>query len=121
MAKLMIVDDSNFMRATLRKALEAAGHEIVAEADNGEDAVAFYAKHRPDCTTMDIVMPNGNGIEALTKIIDFDPDARVVIITALGHEPMIRKALAAGAMSFVIKPAEEDEILEAVDSALMGM
>lgn len=121
MARIMIVDDSNYMRASIRSALEKAGHEVIAEADNGEIAVEYYAKHRPDLVTMDIVMPRGNGLQAISNILEFDADARVIVITALGHEPMIRKALSVGAMNFVIKPAEPDEILQAVDGALTGM
>ncbi len=121
MARLMIVDDSNYLRATIRAAFEAAGHEVVAEADNGEDAVAIYAKIRPDVVTMDIIMPKGNGLQAITQIMEFDQDARIIVITALGHEPMIRKALSFGALNFVIKPAEPEEILEAVDGVLSGM
>ena len=120
-ARLMIVDDSNYMRATLRAAFEKAGHEVVVEADNGDEAVDLYAKHRPDCVTMDIVMPKGNGLQAITKIMDFDPEARIIVITALGHEPMIRKALSFGALNFVIKPAETEEVLQAVDGVLAGM
>ncbi|MDH5401598.1 MAG: response regulator [Candidatus Heimdallarchaeota archaeon] len=121
MARILIVDDSNYLRATLRTAFEKAGHEVVAEADNGEDAVEQYAKHRPDACTMDIVMPKGNGLQAITQIMEFDPDARIIVITALGHEPMIRKALSFGALNFVIKPAETEEVLQAVDGVLSGM
>jgi two-component system chemotaxis response regulator CheY len=120
-ARLMIVDDSNYLRATLRAAFERAGHEVVAEADNGEDAVDIYAKARPDVVTMDIVMPKGNGLQAITKIMQFDNSARIIVITALGHEPMIRKALSFGALNFVIKPAETEEVLQAVDGVLSGM
>ncbi len=118
--KIMIVDDSNYLRATLRAAFEAAGYEVVVECDNGVDAVEMYAKYRPDVVTMDIVMPRGHGLQAISKIIEFDPDAKIIVITALGHEPMIRKALSFGALNFVIKPAETEEILQAVDSVLTG-
>ncbi len=121
MARIMIVDDSNYLRATIRAAFEAGGHEVVAEADNGEEAVSIYAKVRPDVVTMDIIMPRGNGLQAIHQIINFDQEARIVVITALGHEPMIRKALSFGALNFVIKPAEPEEIIEAVEGVLAGM
>lgn len=121
MARLMIVDDSKYLRATLRAALEKAGHEVVAEADNGEDAVEMYAKVRPDVVTMDIVMRKGNGLQAITKIMQFDKSARIIVITAKGHEPMIRKALSFGALNFVIRPAETEEVLQAVDGVLSGL
>lgn len=121
MAKLMIVDDSNYMRATLRAAFEKGGHTIIAEASNGVDAVKLYAKHRPDCVTMDIVMPGGHGLKAISEITKFDPEARIIVITALGHEPMVKKALMFGALNFVIKPADTKDILIAVESILGGM
>ena len=108
------------MRATLRSALEKAGYEIVAEADNGPEAIELYAKHRPDLVTMDIVMPHGNGLEAIVNIMKFDTDAKIVVITALGHEPMIRKALSFGALNFLIKPADPEEVLQTVESVLAG-
>lgn len=121
MAKIMIVDDSNYLRATLRAAFEKAGYEVVAEASNGDEAVETYAKVRPDVVTMDIVMPKTNGLQAISRIMQFDSDARIVVITALGHEPMVRKALSFGALNFVIKPADTDEVLQAVDSVVSGM
>ncbi|MHA2092416.1 MAG: response regulator [Candidatus Kariarchaeaceae archaeon] len=120
MARLMIVDDSNYMRATLRAAFERSNHEVVAEANNGEIAVELYAKTRPDIVTMDIIMPNGNGLQAISRIMEFDSNARIIVFTALGHEPMIRKALSFGALNFVIKPAESEEILQAIDGVLRG-
>ena len=121
MAKIMIVDDSNYLRATLRAAFEKAGYEVVAEANNGDQAVETYAKVRPDIVTMDIVMPGSNGLQAITRIMEFDKDARIIVITALGHEPMIRKALSFGALNFVIKPADTEEVLQAIDSVVSGL
>lgn len=121
MAKIMIVDDSNYLRATLRAAFEKAGYEVVAEASNGKEAVTTYAKVRPDVVTMDIVMPEANGLQAISQIMQFDSEARIIVITALGHEPMVRKALSFGALNFVIKPADTDEILQAIDSVVSGM
>ena len=121
MVKIMIVDDSNYLRATLRAAFEKAGYEVIAEASNGTEAVETYAKVRPDVVTMDIVMPETNGLQAISQIMQFDKEARIVVITALGHEPMVRKALSFGALNFVIKPADTDEVLQAVDSVVSGL
>ncbi len=118
MPKVMIVDDSNFMRSKLRATLEKAGYEVVAEASNGAEAVDLYAKHQPDVVTMDIVMPEQNGLFAIQKIVEFDNNARIVVITALGHEPMIRKALSYGALNFIIKPVEPEEVLEILDGIM---
>ena len=119
-SKVMIVDDSKYHRSKLRAAFESAGYMVIAEAGNGTEAISLYAKHRPDVVTMDIIMPHGNGLEAITKIMEFDSAAKIIVVTALGHEPMIRKALSSGAMNFVIKPAEPSEILQAVDGVLSG-
>ncbi len=118
MTRVMIVDDSNFMRSKLKSALEKAGYEVVAEASNGKDAIDLYVKHQPDIVTMDIVMPEQNGLYAIKKIVEFDNNARIIVITALGHEPMIRKALSYGALNFIIKPVEPEEVLEVIDGVL---
>ncbi len=116
----MIVDDSSYLRAVLRAACEHAGYNVVAEAENGEEAVEKYAKTRPDVVTMDIVMPEVNGLQAIDRIMQFDKDARIIVITALGHEPMLKKALGAGAMNFIIKPFEPQEAIKAIDAAVAG-
>ncbi len=117
----MIVDDSNFMRTKLRIALEKVGHEVVGQASNGNEAIDLYMKCQPDAVTMDIVMPEQNGLIAVKKIVDQDPNARIIVITALGHEPMIRKALSFGALNFLIKPVEPVEVVESLDSVLGGV
>lgn len=101
---VMIVDDSMFMRKMLRDILTEEGYLIVAEASDGEEAVARYQEHRPDLTTLDIVMPNKTGIEALQEIMALDPGARVVMCSAIGQESLTKAATQAGAKAFILKP-----------------
>ncbi len=118
MANVLIADDAKFMRLMLRKILTSVGHKVMGEASSGEDCIQKYAKLRPDLVTMDIVMPEPNGIECVRRIRDFDPHAKIVMVTALGQEAMVVEALKAGASDFVIKPFKPDKVLAAVDKVL---
>ncbi|MFX0091954.1 MAG: response regulator [Candidatus Hodarchaeota archaeon] len=118
MANILIADDSKFMRMMLREILATEGHKIVAEASSGEDTIKLYAKFRPDVVTMDIVMPEPNGIECVRRIREFDPHAKIVMVTALGQEAMVVEALKAGASDFVIKPFKVEKVIQAVDKTL---
>lgn len=112
--KVMIVDDAMFMRMMLRKYVERAGHEVAGEAEDGQEAVSLYKQIRPDVVTMDITMPNMDGIMATKEIIAIDPNAKILIISAMGQESMMKSAILAGAYDFVVKPLEEDRLLEAL-------
>jgi len=114
MAKVLIVDDARFMRLVLRRILTQAGHEIVGEAKDGVEAVEMYADKRPDVMTLDIVMPRQNGIEAVKEIMQFDPQAKIIMVTALGQEAFVLDAIKAGAREFIIKPFRNEEIVKAV-------
>lgn len=118
MAKLLITDDAAFMRMTLRNIVTNAGYEVVAEAKNGQEAIELYKKHRPDLVTMDITMPDMNGIEALKKIKEIDPDAKVIMCSALGMQYMIIDAIQLGAIDYIRKPFDENQIQEAIEKAL---
>ena len=118
MANILIVDDSTYLRVMIKKILRKLGHTIIAEANNGEEALVAYKQHRPDLVTMDIVMPKLNGLVAVKQILQMDSNANIIIVTALGHEPMIRQAIKLGAKDFVIKPFKQDELVKAVDGAL---
>ncbi len=117
---VMIVDDSLFMRKMLRDILEAVGFQVVAEAADGEEAVRLYREHRPDVTTLDIVMPNKGGIEALQEIVAFDPAARVVMCSALGQESLTAAAAQAGAKAFILKPFNPELVTRVVKEAVQG-
>jgi two-component system, chemotaxis family, chemotaxis protein CheY len=118
MAKIMIVDDSMMMRATLRKILEKAGHEVVSEAVNGQQAIDNYPKYQPDLVTMDITMPGLSGIEALKSILDTAPEANIVAVSALGQKHIIFDALENGAKNYVLKPITEDKLLPVINLVL---
>ena len=118
MAKIMIVDDAAFMRTLLKNILFPKGYEIAGEADNGQAAVDKYKELKPDLVTMDIVMPNVNGIEALKKIRELDPNARVIMCTAVGQENMVRAAIMSGAKGYIVKPFQAPKVLEEVQKVL---
>ncbi|KEZ50194.1 MULTISPECIES: response regulator [Metabacillus] len=114
MARVLIVDDAKFMRLTLSKILASKGHEIAGEAENGAEAVKLYEKLKPDLVTMDITMPEMNGIEALKAIREMDPAAKVVICSAMGQQKMVVEAIEAGAKDFITKPFDETRVNDAV-------
>lgn len=115
MKRIMIVDDASFMRVSIRKMLESQGFEIVAEASDGVEAIAMYKKHSPDITTMDITMPNMTGIQALKEIKAYDKSAKVVMVSAMGQEHLIREAVMSGASSFIVKPFQKEKLLEVIN------
>jgi two-component system chemotaxis response regulator CheY len=110
----IIVDDATIMRLRLREILEKE-FKIVAEAVNGREALELYEKHRPDFVTLDITMPQVNGLEALTAILARYPEARVVIVSAVGQKQVVFQALGLGAKDFVIKPFEPDRVIKAIN------
>lgn len=112
--RVMIVDDALFMRNMLKDICMRAGFEVVAETDNGETAVELYREHRPELVTMDIVMPRRSGIEALQDIMAADPQARVVMVSALGQDSLVLEAVEAGARDFIVKPFKEEKVLDVI-------
>jgi two-component system, chemotaxis family, chemotaxis protein CheY len=117
---VMIVDDSLFMRKMLRDILEEEGYDVVAEASDGEEAVENYRQFRPELVTLDIVMPNKGGIEALQEIMACDPAARVVMCSAIGQESLTSAAAEAGAKAFILKPFNPVLVASVVKEALQG-
>lgn len=119
MAKILIVDDSAFVRMMLKDILSREGHEIAGEAANATEGVAKYSSLKPDLVLMDIVMPGMDGVEAVRQIMKENPDAAVLMVSALGQEAMVKEALEAGAKDFVTKPLKKDILLEAVSKVLL--
>ncbi|MFA5527169.1 MAG: response regulator [Peptostreptococcales bacterium] len=117
--RVLIVDDAVFMRMMVREILEKNGFEVVAEAENGLTAVDQYKASKPDIVTMDITMPEMNGIEALKRIKAYDPGARVIMCSAMGQQSMVMDAIKAGAIDFVVKPFNSDRVIEAMSKALI--
>jgi two-component system, chemotaxis family, chemotaxis protein CheY len=109
--RVLIVDDALFMRNMLRDIFTRGGFEVVGEAGDGEEAVARYRALRPDLVTLDIVMPKMTGLEALRQIVAEDPEACVLMCSALGQEALILEAVEGGARDFIIKPFREPQVL----------
>ncbi len=118
MSKVLIVDDSIMSRNLLKNLLLEAGHNVVGEAVDGEKGFKMYLELKPDVVTMDITMPNMNGIDSLKKIIKHDPRAKVIMITALGQANKILEALSNGAKNYVTKPFESKKVLTAINEVL---
>ena len=116
MKRVMVVDDAMFMRASLKMMLEKNGFEVAAEAENGAIAVQKYKEIKPDFVTMDITMPEMDGLQALKLIKQMDPDAKVVVVSAMGQEPVVKEAILSGAKSFIVKPFKEDFVLKTLNS-----
>ncbi|MEM9036253.1 MAG: response regulator [Actinomycetota bacterium] len=118
MARIMVVDDAAFMRNNLKHILTQGGHEVAAEAVDGADAVQKYDEVKPDLVTMDITMPNMDGIEALKQIRGKDPASCIVMCSAMGQESLVVEAITSGARDFVVKPFQGERVIEAVNKAL---
>lgn len=117
MPKALIVDDAAFIRVTLRNVLETEGFEV-EEAENGSVAVDRYGEFNPDVVTMDITMPEMDGIQAVKEIVARDPNARVVMISGSGHRSVVQDALNSGARDFIVKPFQTDRVLVALKKAI---
>ncbi len=115
---VLICDDAVFMRSLLREILEQAGYEVVGEATTGAEAVDRYKVLRPDIVTLEVVMPDIGGIDAVREMVKFDPDARVLMCSALGQQALMAEATEAGAREFVVKPFQPSRVLEAVQRVL---
>jgi two-component system chemotaxis response regulator CheY len=113
-AKVLIVDDAAFMRMMIKDILEKNGFEVIGEANNGLKAVELYKKEKPDVVTMDITMPDMDGIEAVKAIKSFDPGAKIIMCSAMGQQTMVMDAIRAGARDFIVKPFQPDRVLEAI-------
>jgi two-component system chemotaxis response regulator CheY len=118
MARVLVVDDAAFMRKMVTDALTKGGHEVIGEAANGIEAVERYRELRPEVTTLDITMPEKDGLAALQEIIGLDPSARVIMCSALGQESKVLESIKIGAKDFIVKPFKAERVLGAVDKAL---
>ena len=114
MKNVLIVDDAMFMRHSLRQMLEKNNYNIIGEADNGMNALIKYKQLKPDIVTMDVTMPELDGIEAVRLIKKVDPQAKIVMISAMGQESLVRDAIIAGAQGFLVKPFKEEDVVKAL-------
>jgi two-component system chemotaxis response regulator CheY len=115
MKRVLLVDDAQFIRNSLRIILEKNGYEIIGQADDGVQGVILYKALKPDIVTMDITMPNKDGLQALKEIKAMDKAAKVVMITAMGREDIVREAIINGASNFIVKPFNEDKVLAVME------
>ena len=116
--RVLIVDDAIFMRMKLKDILEKNGFEVVGEAQNGLEAIEKYKAERPDLVTMDITMPEMDGVAALKGIKEFDRAAKVVMCSAMGQQSMVMDAIQAGAIDFIVKPFDSDRVIQSLNKAI---
>jgi len=116
--RILIVDDAAFMRMMIKDILVKNGFEVVGEAADGFQAVEKYRELKPDLVTLDITMPEKDGIAALKEIREFDPDAKVIMCSAMGQQSMVIDAIQAGAKDFIVKPFQADRVIEAINKIL---
>lgn len=114
MARILVVDDAAFMRMMLRNILEKGGYEVAGEASNGFEAIERYREVRPDVVTMDITMPKMEGIQAVRSIKQIDPNAKIIMCSAMGQQSLVADAILAGAKDFIVKPFLEERVLAAI-------
>lgn len=112
--RVLIVDDAAFMRMLLKDIITKAGYEVAGEAANGVEAVEKYKELKPDVVTMDITMPEMDGITAIKKIKEIDPNARIIVCSAMGQQAMVIEAIQAGAKDFIVKPFQHSRVIEAL-------
>ncbi|SKA86127.1 two-component system, chemotaxis family, response regulator CheY [Caloramator quimbayensis] len=118
MPKVLIVDDAAFMRMMLKDILTKNGFEVIGEAPNGLKAVEMYKAEKPDVVTMDITMPEMDGIAAVKQIKAIDPNAKVIMCSAMGQQAMVMEAIKSGAKDFIVKPFQPERVLEALKKVL---
>jgi len=117
-AKILIADDLSFMRMIQKEILGERGYVVIGEASDGIQAVEKYKSLHPDLVVLDITMPNMNGLEAMRKIFEFDPGAKIIMCSALGQQNLIVDAIKAGVKDFIVKPFKPERILSAIEKAL---
>jgi two-component system, chemotaxis family, chemotaxis protein CheY len=115
MKRVLIVDDAAFMRMAIKTILKKTDFDVIGEAENGIKGVQKYKELKPDIVTMDITMPEMTGIEALKSIMEFDTKAKVVMVSAMGQETLVREAIMHGAKSFIVKPFKEDYVVQTLN------
>lgn len=113
--KVLVVDDAAFMRIKLKDILEKNNYEVVGEAENGIEAIEKYKELSPNIVTMDITMPEMDGVEALKEIKAFDPNAKILMCSAMGQQSMVMDAIRAGAVDFIVKPFDTERVIHALD------
>ncbi len=115
MKRVLIVDDASFMRMSIKTMLEKGGYEVAGEAGNGLEAVSKYKELKPDIVTMDITMPEMDGIEALKLIMQYDSKAKIIMVSAMGQETLVKQSILNGAKTFIVKPFKEEQVIQSLN------
>jgi two-component system chemotaxis response regulator CheY len=118
--RVLLADDLYFMRMVQKDILEAKGYQVVGEASTGTEAVDKYQELKPDIVVLDITMPEMNGLEAMRRILEFDPHAKIIICSAIGQQNLIVEAINTGIKDFIVKPFKPERLLSAINKALAG-
>ncbi|MGQ9497960.1 MAG: response regulator [Desulfotomaculales bacterium] len=116
--RILIVDDAAFMRMMIKNIVTKHGYEVAGEAENGAAAVTLYKETKPDLVTMDITMPEMDGVQAVRAIRQIDPGANIIMISAMGQQAMVMEAIQAGAKDFIVKPFQQDRVIQAIERVL---
>jgi two-component system, chemotaxis family, chemotaxis protein CheY len=116
--RVLITDDALFMRVTLRNILTKSGYEVAGEAANGKESIELYESTRPDLVTMDITMPEMDGITALREIRRLHPEANIIMCTAMGQKNLVMEAVTSGAKDFIVKPFQPEKVIEAIQKVI---
>ncbi len=121
MFRILVVDDSKFMRVTIKKILERDEKlKVVGEAETGREAVEKYKELKPDLVIMDIIMPAESGLSAVKHIHEFDREAKVIMVSAIGQESIVEEATQSGVKGFFVKPVEPEKLIKKVNDVLLG-
>jgi two-component system chemotaxis response regulator CheY len=116
--KVLIVDDAAFMRMMIKNIITKSGYEVVGEAENAGIAVDLYKELKPDLVTMDITMPEMDGISGVKALRSIDPKVNIIMVSAMGQQAMVMEAIQAGAKDFIVKPFQQERILQAMERVL---
>ncbi len=116
--RILIVDDAAIIRRILKAMFAKNGFTVAGEAEDGKKGIELYSELKPDLVTMDITMPNVDGISAVKEILGNDPDAKIIMVSSVGQENVIREAIGLGALDFIVKPLKEEQIISAVKRVL---
>jgi len=116
--KILVVDDSVFIQKLLTRMIKSAGYELAASAEDGLQAIENFKALSPDLVTMDITMPNMNGIQAIEELMQIDPNAKIIVASSIGHEEIVKEAIGKGAKHYIVKPLQVERTLRVIKNVL---